>query len=355
MPWYDGPSLIEYLEEVPVGRRVENAPFRFPVQRVVRPDLDFRGYAGQISSGSVYVGDEITVLPSGRRSMVERIVTFDGDLEEAHAPQSITITLRDEVDIARGDLISASTALLSRARLFDATIVWLSENGLDTRKRYRLKHTSHQEWAEVRAIHHAVNINTLAHEPAAELQMNQIGLVRIETACELYFDAYKENRGNGSFILIDSATNGTVAAGMIVGTAATDKAGADKPDRKHTPVTEGERVARWRQRGAIIYLGGRTDLAKALERRLFDHGSAVVLLPEWNKEWAAPLSASGLLVLVTAPGESDLRITTPDGNVRLDARALPAGNEQSAQSIFKVLERAQILLPSELWTESDGI
>ena len=155
MPWFHGPSLIEYLETVPVGQRAENAPFRFPVQRIVRPDLDFRGYAGQIASGTVRPGDPVTVIPSGRTTRVKSIVTFDGELGEARAPQSVTLTLEDEIDIVRGDLISSDKAAPAVSRVFDATVVWLNDQPLDPQKRYRLKHTLTRNGLEVKTIHYA--------------------------------------------------------------------------------------------------------------------------------------------------------------------------------------------------------
>ena len=199
MPWFQGVSLIEHLETVPVGRREENSPFRFPVQRVVRPDLDFRGYAGQIVSGVVRPGDSLTVVPSGHSARVKSIVTFDGELAEAHAPQSVTLTLDEEIDIVRGDVLSAEDSKPTVARAFDATVVWLNEQPLDPKKRYRLKHTSQQQWAEVKLIHHRVNINTLDHENVDTLEMNAIGVIRIETARPIYFDSYRPKSGNGKF------------------------------------------------------------------------------------------------------------------------------------------------------------
>jgi sulfate adenylyltransferase large subunit len=352
MRWYDGPSLIEHLENVPIGKRLEHAPFRFPVQRVVRPNLDFRGYAGQISSGVVRAGDNVTVLPSGRTTRVKSIVTFDGDLREAHAPQSVTLTLEDEVDIVRGDLISASRSTPSVARLFDATLVWLSEQPLDVEKRYRLKHTSHQEWADIKKVHYALNINTLAHEPSSNLEMNQIGLVRLESARALYFDSYKDSRGTGSFILIDPVSNGTVAAGMI---SATVRDTTTPVERKHEAVTAGERVARWKHRSAVIKLGDRVKLARVLERQLFEHGSVVALFEEWNEAWAPVLLSAGILAIVAAGHENEFQMLTADGRVDLNLKSLPHNDEDAANAIFRLLERTQVILTAELWSESDGI
>jgi sulfate adenylyltransferase subunit 1 len=356
MPWYQGPSLIEYLETVPVGQRAENAPFRFPVQRIVRPNLDFRGYAGQIAAGTVRVGDTVTVLPSGRSTRVKSIVTFDGNLDEARAPQSITLTLEDEIDIVRGDLISTTRPTPSVARLFDATLVWLNDQALDPQKRYRLKQSTHQEWAELKTIHYAININSLAHEAAAKLEMNQIGLVRLESARALYFDGYKDSRGTGSFILIDPVTNATVAAGLITGAAHTGEPSEPEPVKRTGPVTQGERAARWKHRGALIHLGNRKQLAYALERHLFDHGSAVVVLDQWNDTLTSALRNAGILVLVTADtGAANFQIVTSDGEIELKAESLPKTDEEAAAAIFRLLERTQILFTADLWSESDGI
>jgi len=218
MPWFDGPPLLEYLETVDPADNMVQAPFRMAVQRVVRPDQNFRGYAGQIASGTIRPGDEVQALPSGRRSKVKRVVTFDGDLEMAHAPQSVTLTLADEIDISRGDMISSGTPPLS-ARIFDATMVWFDAHPLDPAHDYLVKHTSHTVPARVDGVRHLINVATLESEPATSLAMNEIGVVRIATAKPLFFDPYKENRVTGSFILIDRKTNHTAGAGMILAEA----------------------------------------------------------------------------------------------------------------------------------------
>ncbi|HEY3940523.1 MAG TPA: sulfate adenylyltransferase subunit CysN [Bryobacteraceae bacterium] len=219
MPWFHGPSLLEHLETVSVGDRTRHAAFRFPVQRVVRPNQEFRGYAGTIASGNIRRGDPVTVLPSGRQTAIARIVTFDGDLEQADAGQSVTLTLEQEIDLSRGDMIVAPGELPFKAHAMSAMLVWLHEKPAEVGKRYRLKHAVRQDWATLRQVKHRVNINTFEHEPRQSLEMNAIGLVTIDTARALCFDSYAANRLTGSFILIDAATNATVAAGMIVGPA----------------------------------------------------------------------------------------------------------------------------------------
>jgi sulfate adenylyltransferase large subunit len=201
MQWFAGAPLLEHLESIEVEKPT-NASFRMAVQRAIRPDQTFRGYAGQIASGVIRPGDEILALPSGRRSRVQRIVTYDGDLEIAHAPLSVTLTLEDEIDIGRGDMLSAG-ADPQTAQSIDATVVWFDEQPLDPSKEYLLKQTT--QTIRVRV------------ETASILKMNDIGEVRIALAQPIFFDSYKTNRTTGSFILIDRETNATAGAGMIKG------------------------------------------------------------------------------------------------------------------------------------------
>ncbi len=215
MPWFEGPSLLEHLEDVPVESSVHHKPFRFPVQRVVRPNQFFRGYAGTVVSGQIEPGDPVIVLPSGLRTRVARIVDFDGELDLAHAGQSVTLTLEDELDAGRGDLIATPVDTPETATAIQATLVWLNEKPAELRKRYRLKHNTRRDWAELKQIDYRININTLDHEAANSLEMNAIGVAQIETSRPFAFDPYLANRATGSFILIDPLTNATVAAGMI--------------------------------------------------------------------------------------------------------------------------------------------
>jgi sulfate adenylyltransferase large subunit len=215
MPWFHGPSLLEHLEAVDTQNRSIHGPFRMAVQRVVRPDMTFRGYAGQIGSGTVHPGDRVRALPSGRWTKVTRISTFDGDLPEAHAPMSVTLTLADEIDISRGDMI-ASGAEPQVAKSFEATMVWFDGHPLDPAHDYLVKHASHTVPARVEKVKHLINVATLEQETATSLAMNEIGVVRVSTAKPLFFDPYKDNRATGSFILVDRKTNATAAAGMIL-------------------------------------------------------------------------------------------------------------------------------------------
>jgi sulfate adenylyltransferase large subunit len=214
MRWFRGPSLLDYLESVETHSHSVEAPFRMAVQRVVRPNQDFRGYAGQISSGVIRPGDEVIALPSGRHTHVRRIATFDGDLQQAHAPLSVTLTLEDEIDIGRGDMIASGGDPLA-ARTMEASLVWFDGRPLDPAREYLVKHTSQIVPARVEKVKHKVNVSTLEIGPADGLWMNEIGVVRIAASRPLFFDPYKTNRGTGSFILIDRETNSTAGAGMI--------------------------------------------------------------------------------------------------------------------------------------------
>jgi sulfate adenylyltransferase large subunit len=216
MPWFRGPSLLTHLESVDTHNRTDQAPLRMPVQRVSRPDMSFRGFQGQISSGVVRPGDRVKALPSGRWTQVTRVVTYDGDLDEAYAPMSVTLTLADEIDISRGDMLVAGEEP-QVARAFEATLVWFDAHPLDTTHEYLVKHTTQTVQARVEKVKHLVNVAKLETEPASSLAMNEIGVVRISTARPLFFDPYRDNRATGSFILIDRKTNATAGAGMILG------------------------------------------------------------------------------------------------------------------------------------------
>jgi sulfate adenylyltransferase subunit 1 len=335
MPWFDGPTLLEFLETVPVHERTRSTAFRFPVQRVIRPDQDFRGYAGQVVSGIVRPGDGILALPSGRRSRVKSIETFDGPLGEAVAPMSVTLTLEDEVDISRGDMLASAQKPPEAARQFDANIVWLNEQPLDPTKPYVLKHTTQTLPAEVKAVKHRVNIKTLEHEAAGSLEMNGIGVLRIETSRPIYFDAYTQNRATGSLILIDPETNATVGAGMLLAPVIVerDRSRMAALDLRHERVTPVERIARYRHGGATVPLSDRKELAWLLERRLFDRGCAVTVIEHASTETLAALEQAGLLVLLVSGRASTLN--------------LPKEDSEAADLVIASLEGSEILLRHE--------
>ncbi len=215
-PWYRGPTLMGHLETVEVSADADLAkPFRMPVQWVNRPDLDFRGFAGLVASGQIGVGDAVRILPSGRTSSVSRIVTLDGDLEQAVAGQSVTLTLADEVDCSRGNVIAAADAPPEAADRFEASIVWMADEPLIPGRGYWLKLATQTVTATVQPPKYAVNVNTLEHMAAKSLDLNAIGVAEVATDRPIVFEAYADNRTLGGFILIDKMTNATVAAGMI--------------------------------------------------------------------------------------------------------------------------------------------
>ena len=215
MPWYERPSLLGYLEGVDVEAEETSLPFRMPVQWVNRPDLDFRGYAGRIAGGIIRPGDDIRVLPSGKQSKIARIVTMDSDLDEAVSGQSVTLTLTDEIDISRGDVIATSETPPEISDQFDTTIIWLSEEPMLPGRSYRMKTSSRLVSATVNAPKHKTDVNTLQKLPARTLQLNEIGNCTLAVDRPIAFDSYAENRQTGSFILIDRMTNNTVGMGMI--------------------------------------------------------------------------------------------------------------------------------------------
>lgn len=220
MDWYTGETLMDALETVEVAQDFIGRPFRFPVQLVCRPQSprlhDFRGYMGRIESGSIKVGDEVVVLPSGLRSRVKEIVTYDGDLTEAYAPQSVTLTLEDHIDISRGDTLARPQAQPHVAKEFEAMLCWMSEQPLQPGRKYLIKHTTSTVKAILAEIRYKVDVNTLAQDTGVDaLTMNDIARVRIKVQKPLLCDPYRENRATGGFIVIDETTNNTVAAGMI--------------------------------------------------------------------------------------------------------------------------------------------
>jgi len=305
-PWYTGPTLLEHLETVPIAHDRNLNEMRFPVQYVIRPNLDFRGFAGQVASGVIRRGDSITVLPSGRTSRVKSIVTWDGDLDEAFAPMSVTVCLEDEIDISRGDMLVHTEDAPHSGRRFEATVVWMNEKPLEPHRPYLLKHTTQMVQARVRDIRHRVDINTLGHQRASQLHLNEIGVVSVEAQRPVFFDAYRKNRATGAFILIDPITNETVGAGMITG-----------PDLHHHagPVTPAERLARIGHRPFVVRLvNGDLETARLIERHLFDQGNLVLVIED----------AENLPQAVRTAFQAGL-VSILFGSQAQDAPALPAG------------------------------
>jgi sulfate adenylyltransferase subunit 1 len=302
--WYQGPTLLEHLETVSLS--VNDAPvsLRFPVQTVIRPDAGFRGFAGCVASGVIRPGDAVLALPSGQKTCVETIVTYDGNLAEAFAPMSVTLQLKDEIDLSRGDMLVSAENPPRVSKSFDAMVVWLHGDPLELGKTYLVKHATRQTKTRAVNLRHRVSVNTLAKEHATQLQVNEIGAVEFEANVPLFFDAYSRNHTTGSFILIDPLTNATVGAGMIqedsLAKPAIETRYHDAAPQGLTQirVTPQERYARHGHYPAAILLENRPDLGARLERVLFDQGFE--LLHWTGAELAAGAFADGLRVAQAA-------------------------------------------------------
>ena len=293
MPWYAGQTLLHHLETVKVGADRNVIDFRFPVQYVLRPNQNFRGFAGEVQSGSVSVGDEVMVLPSRKTSRVKEIVTFDGGGESANAGDAVTITIEDEVDISRGDMLVRRRNEPITSNGLDADLCWMSEEPLQPNKIYYLQHTTKTVQAFVTKIIYRTDVNTLHRQAADTFELNDIGRVEIETSEPIYFDPYRVNRHTGCFVLIDAENNRTVGAGMIRGVARGVPAvgESDARDRQASPnvvweglnITRKEREEKQGHKAAVLWFtglsgSGKTTIARELERRLFNRGIHTMLM-----------------------------------------------------------------------------
>ncbi|PXX89796.1 sulfate adenylyltransferase subunit CysN [Marinobacter vulgaris] len=303
-PWFTGQPLMEILETVQVSHDKNLEHFRFPVQYVNRPNLNFRGFCGTIASGVVRPGDKVMALPSRRTSTVKDVVTFDGNLEEAYIDQAVTLTLTDEIDVSRGDMLVKAEDEPEVGNRFTANIVWMTDGPLETGRLYDIKLGPTFTSGTVKNIHHQTDVNTLEkNDNPAALQLNEIGLCELTLSQPIAFDAYPRNHATGSFIVIDRLTNVTIGAGMIAGTAGT----VESLD----PVTSEERERRLAQKPAIIACNGKkaSALALAVERALFDQGKTSVVLTEDNagdaddrRRVAQVVSAHGLVAIAVNLG-----------------------------------------------------
>ncbi len=288
LDWFAGPPLMEHLETVDVEVGVDLENFRMPVQMVQRPNLDFRGFAGTITSGVIRPGDEVVSLPSGVGSTVDRIVTFDGDLDVAGPGRAVTITLADEIDVSRGDLLVKKGAKPLRSHEVEAMVVWMSEVPMETGRQYLLQSSNGMSNADINTIRHRVDINTMEEQAAKTLELNDIAFCSVSSDRELLFDPYRDNRHTGSFILVDRLTNATVAAGMIVGASSGwDRAPENTLIRQISEITPQERAIRFGQQPCTVLLtgltaAGKSTLATALERELFDRGKVSIRLDGEN-------------------------------------------------------------------------
>ena len=287
-PWYEGPSFLELIESIEIGAAAQQTPFRMPVNLVIRPDLDYRGFGGRIESGIIRPGDRVKVMPAGTESTVSRISTFDGDLEVAGAPRSVAIVLEDEIDASRGDVIVAADKPSIVSDRITADLVWMHEDRLIPGREFILRQGTRVTPCRVRRIVERLDVNTLQRTAVDGLELNEIGRVEIETDFPLAFDPYEEIRGTGSLVLVDRIGNWTMAAGMVRGRTEDNRWTAapmsgDAREGEPDPVSPAERESRYGQRPATVLLtglagSGKTSLAALLERALFDLGRVAIRL-----------------------------------------------------------------------------
>ncbi|MCQ8130201.1 sulfate adenylyltransferase subunit CysN [Methylomonas rivi] len=311
MPWFTGMPMMELLNSIEIASDHNFDDARFPVQYVNRPNLDFRGFCGTVASGVFHKGDAITALPSGKTSHIKSIVTFDGELDEAFAAMAVTLTLTDEIDVSRGDIIvgqhrNAPTI----ADKFKATIVWMAEKAMTPGRQYLIKLATRSVSGSVSLIHHRIDVNTLEHHDANELKLNEIGHCTLAVNAPVVFDPYKRNKTTGSFIVIDRLTNITVGAGMITG---------DASEEDWTPVSAEERATRFGQIASVIGLSGGNaqQAAYQLERKLFDTGHAATILETGGDELVTAIKQAGLLCLYldSKPAQADVSFNSDEYTV----------------------------------------
>lgn len=341
-PWYNGAPLMETLESVEIANDHNFDTLRFPVQYVNRPNLDFRGYCGTLASGIVRPGDEVTVLPSGKSSRVKSIVTFEGEIEEAFPPMSVTLTLEDEIDVSRGDVLVHSTDVPEVTNRFDAMVVWMSENELVAGRQYDVKLATTTIAGGVTNIRHRVDVNTLERSEVNTLVLNDIARCEITLERPVIADDYKQHNGTGSFIIVDRLTNATVAAGMVIGDSAAFEQG-DIEIVAEAQVDAADKARRFGQQAATVVVSGGTDAQRdmvlySVEKALFNAGRAVAVLNAATVpavlqdnliETAAVLNNNGLLVLTSdqtpVAGEALLNVSLEgaEADLRLTAELEP--------------------------------
>ena len=271
--WHKGPALLPYLESIEVASDRASEPFRLPVQWVNRPNLDFRGFSGTIASGVVKQGDEIVVAPSGKRSTVRRIVTQDGDLEEAGPDRAVTITLADEIDISRGDILCAGRAPAEQSDQIAAHIVWMHDDEMIPGRQYLIKTANRIVSGSITELKHKVNVNTLEHMSGKTLELNEVGFCNMSLSAPIAFDAYKHNRETGAFIIIDKRTNNTVGVGMIEFSLRR----AQNVHWQDLDVDKGSRAMSKHQKPCVLWFtglsgAGKSTVANLVEKKLYDMG-----------------------------------------------------------------------------------
>jgi sulfate adenylyltransferase subunit 1 len=301
-PWYQGQTLMSILESVEITRDSSKSEFRFPVQYVNRPNLDFRGFCGTIALGEVHVGDEIVALPSGKKSTVKEIVTYDGNLEHAIAGQTVTLTLNDEIDISRGNVLVKAGEEPSLSRSVRATVVWMNDQPLVKGKLYNVKIGTQTVPAKVTAINYRVNVNTLEHTQVEQLELNAIADLTVEFDAPVVFDRYQDSRYTGSFIFIDRLSNVTVGAGMVEA--------AVEWTAHANPVSAEDRAARLGQKPAAVTVTAKAlEQAQVLESLLIQQGVVAIAKAGLTAEQVALLRETGVVVITDLADATDVSFT----------------------------------------------
>lgn len=354
-PWYTGTPLMEQLETVEIANDQNFDELRFPVQYVNRPNLDFRGYCGTLASGIVRPGDEVTVLPSGKSSRVKSIVTFDGELDEAFPPMSVTLTLEDEIDISRGDVLVHSSNVPEVTNRFDAMIVWMSEDELIPGRQYDVKLATSTVAGGITNIRHRVDVNTLEKSEVSTLVLNDIARCEITLERPVIADDYKAHHGTGSFIIIDRLSNATVAAGMIVESADQVKLGDGLEVVEASQVSAADKARRFGQQAATVVVSGGTAQQRdmvlySVEKALFNAGRTVAVLNDATLPaelqsnllaTATVLNNNGLLVVAASEtalaGEGLLNVSLDGGEADLRLSA----DQDANRKVAAVLELLQ--------------
>ncbi len=347
MTWFEGDPLMETLETVEIANDQNFDSLRFPVQYVNRPNLDFRGYCGTLTSGIVRPGDEVTVLPSGKSSKVKSIVTFEGEIEEAFPPMAVTLTLEDEIDISRGDMLVHSDSVPSSTSRFDAMVVWMSEETMQAGRQYEVKLNTTRVAGGISNVRNRIDVNTLEESVANTLELNEIGRCEITLERPVVADDYRAHHGTGSFIIVDRLTNATVAAGMIINDGSEQRVDIDSNLVSESRIGASDRAVRLGQPAQTLTLSGGTSeqrqtILYSLESVLFEKGRSVVA---YNNEQLVDLDGkiAALDVLLNQAG----LIALLETDVQLDGAINISLEQLSGDSSADQLESAIVLLKQQ--------
>jgi sulfate adenylyltransferase large subunit len=362
MSWYQGPTLLEHLETAPLPANLSQQDLRFPVQTVIRPNAAFRGFAGRIASGSIRPGDAVLALPSGQKSRVQSIVTYDGHLPEAFSPMSVTLRLEDEIDLSRGDMLVSPDNSPLVSQKIRAMVVWLHNTPLELGRSYLVKHAVRETKIRALRIRHRVNVNTLAQESATRLEVNEIASVEFEANVPLFVDPYCRNRTTGSFILIDALSNATVGAGMVQEDSTPEPVtGMNEQEMNaatpvQAPVSAQEGYVRHGHHPAVFLLEINSALAARLERVLFERGFRVLHLagddfsPAALAEAVRVTQGAGLILLhsrtpLLEETKQSIASSVRERFFSISAKQLPASADEAISHVLSLAASLRFLNP----------